>query len=184
MTVKKDKDRGKNPDYKTSLVIRTVTRLMVPFLIMFGLSLVVHGHLTPGGGFQGGVVIGAAFILVGLAFNKEEGRRAVPDEGVKVMISSGLFIYILVGLIGICAGYNFLANRCVKFPPFGELGELFSGGTLFWINIGVGLAVCGVAIELFYAFMEEKRDPAYYKKIKRSDRKRRYSDGVSQDATE
>ena len=184
MTGKKTENRDKKPDYKTSLVIRTVTRLMMPFLIMFGLSLIVHGHLTPGGGFQGGVVIGAAFILFGLAFNKEEGRCAAPDEGVKVMISSGIFIYILAGLIGICAGYNFLANRCVKFPPFGELGELFSGGTLFWINIGVGLAVCGVAVELFYAFMEEKRDHAYYKKVKRLDQKRRYSDGVSQDTTE
>ncbi|MBN2372607.1 MnhB domain-containing protein [bacterium] len=174
----------KEPDFKTSLVIRTVTRLMLPFLIMFGLNIIVHGHLTPGGGFQGGVVVGAAFILIGLAFNKEEGRRAAPDEGVKVVISSGLFIYILVGLIGICAGYNFLANRCISFPPFGELGELFGGGTLFWINIGVGLAVCGVAIGLFYAFLEEKRDAAYYKKIKRPDTKRRLRDRVSKDIAE
>ena len=168
------------PEYKTSLVIQTVTRMMIPFLLMFGLSLIVHGHLTPGGGFQGGVVIGATFILLGLAFNKEEGRRAVPEGRIKVMASSGIAIYIIVGMIGIIAGFNFLTNQWMQFPPIGELGELFSGGTLFWINIGVGLTVSAIAIELFYAFLEEKRDPAYKKNVKVLKEKRRWSDdGVS-----
>lgn len=176
--------RQKQPEYKTSLVIQAVTRLMMPFLLMFGLSLIVHGHLTPGGGFQGGVVLGATFILLGLAFNKEEGRCAAPDNRIRIFASSGLIIYILVGLLGILGGYNFLTNRWMKFRPFGELGELFSGGTLFWINIGVGLTVSAIAIELFYAFLEEKRDPTYHKKIKRLDEKRRWSDGISRDTSE
>lgn len=168
------------PEYKTSLVIQTITRMMLPFLLMFGLSLIVHGHLTPGGGFQGGVVIGATFILLGLAFNKEEGRRAVPEGMVKDMASSGISIYIIVGIIGIMAGFNFLTNQWMHFPPVGELGELFSGGTLFWINIGIGLTVSAIAIELFYAFLEEKRDPAYKKNVKVLKQKRRWSDdGVS-----
>ena len=162
------------PEYKTSLVIQTVTRMMIPFLLMFGLSLIVHGHLTPGGGFQGGVVLGATFILLGLAFNKEEGRRAVPEGMVKIMASSGIAIYIIVGIIGIIAGFNFLTNQWMHFPPSGELGELFSGGTLFWINIGVGLTVSAIAIELFYAFLEEKRDPAYKKNVKVLKEKRRW----------
>ncbi len=178
------KKKQKQPEYKTSLVIQTITRMMIPFLLMFGMSLIVHGHLTPGGGFQGGVVIGATFILLGLAFNKEEGRSAVPDDRLIVAASSGILIYITIGLIGIIAGYNFLANRCMHFPPFGELGELFSGGTLFWINIGVGLSVSAIAIELFYAFLEEERDPAYYRKVKALKDKRRWSDGVSQDPPE
>ena len=168
----------KQPEYKTSLVIQTVTRVMMQFLLMFGLSLIVHGHLTPGGGFQGGVVIGATFILLGLAFNKEEGRRAAPDKSVRTAASFGILIYIMVGLIGILAGYNFLTNKWMKFPPLGELGELFSGGSLFWINIGVGLTVSAIAMELFYAFLEEKRDPTYRKNIKKVDEKRRWSDDV------
>jgi len=168
------------PEYKTSLVIQTVTRMMLPFLLMFGLSLIVHGHLTPGGGFQGGVVIGATFILLGLSFNKEEGRRAAPDGAIKVLASSGISIYIIVGMMGMIGGFNFLTNQWMRFPPVGELGELFSGGTLFWINIGVGLTVSAIAIELFYAFLEEKRDPAYKKNIKVLNEKRRWSDdGVS-----
>lgn len=173
----------KQPEYKTSLVIQTVTRVMIPFLLMFGLSLIVHGHLTPGGGFQGGVVIGATFILLGLAFNKEEGRRAAPDKRARTAASSGILIYIMVGLIGILAGYNFLTNRWMKFPPLGELGELLSGGTLFWINIGVGLTVSAIAIELFYAFLEEKRDPTYRKNINKVDEKRRWSDEILRDTS-
>lgn len=179
--VKRPLEAQRQSGYKTSLVVQIVTRLMIPFVFMFGLSLIVHGHLTPGGGFQGGVVIGAAFILIGLAYNKEEGRIANPSMIMKALICSGLLIYIFVGLIGIITGKAFLANRCINFPPFGELGELFGGGTLFWINIGVGLVVSGVAIELFYAFLEEKRDPEYHKKVKRLDNKRRWSDGFSQD---
>jgi multicomponent Na+:H+ antiporter subunit B len=151
---------------------------------MFGVSLIVHGHLTPGGGFQGGVVIGATFILLGLAFNKEEGRLAVPDKRVRTAASSGILIFIIVGFIGILAGYNFLTNRWMKFPPLGELGELLSGGTLFWINIGVGLTVSAIAIELFYAFLEEKSDPTYRKNINKVDEKRRWSDGIFRDASE
>jgi multicomponent Na+:H+ antiporter subunit B len=151
---------------------------MMPFLLMFGISLIVHGHLTPGGGFQGGVVIGATFILLGLAFNKEEGRNAAPDRSVRTAASSGILIYMIVGLIGILAGYNFLTNRWMKFPPLGELGELLSGGSLFWINIGVGITVSAIAMELFYAFLEEKRDPTYRKNIKKVDEKRRWSDEI------
>ncbi|MGA1839130.1 MAG: MnhB domain-containing protein [bacterium] len=173
----------KESEYKTSLVIQTVTRLMLPFLLMFGISLIVHGHLTPGGGFQGGVVIGATFILLGLAFNKEEGRRAVPEKSVRTVASFGILIYIFVGLAGILAGYNFLTNRWMKFPPFGELGELFSGGSLFWINIGVGLTVSAIAMEMFYAFLEEKRDPTYRKIISKVDEKRRWSDEIFRDTS-
>lgn len=173
----------KQPEYKTSLVIQTVTRVMMPFLLMFGISLIVHGHLTPGGGFQGGVVIGATFILLGLAFNKEEGRRAAPDKSVRTVASFGILIYIIVGFIGILAGYNFLTNRWMKFPPLGELGELLSGGTLFWINIGVGLTVSAIAMELFYAFLEERRDQTYRRKIKKLDEKRRWSDEILRDTS-
>ena len=179
MEKKLEKEIEKQPEYKTSLVVQSVTKMMIPFLLMFGLSLIVHGHLTPGGGFQGGVVIGATFILLGLAFNKEEGRRTLPDDRVKAGASSGIIIYIVIGLAGTLAGFNFLANRFMKFPPLGELGELFSGGTLFWINIGISLTVSCVAIELFYTFLEEKRDPAYHKKIKILDKKRRRSDDLS-----
>ncbi|MGA1795251.1 MAG: MnhB domain-containing protein [bacterium] len=178
-------DKTKGPEYRTSLVIQTVTRMMIPFLLMFGLSVMAHGHLTPGGGFQGGVIIGASFILLGLAFNKDEGRRALPEGRIKGLASSGILIYIVVGMVGIVAGYNFLANRSINFPPGGALGELFSGGTLLWINMGVGITVSGVAIELFYAFLEERRDPAYYKHKKTVHEKRRWSDdGVSESTSD
>jgi multicomponent Na+:H+ antiporter subunit B len=172
----------KGHEYKTGITVRVITRLMLPFILMFGLSIVVHGHLTPGGGFQGGVVIGTALVLLTLVFNKEEGRHAAPEAATKSLLASGIFIYMFTGLVGIFAGYAYLANKCIEFPPTGELGELFSGGTLFWITIGVGLVVSGIVIELFYAFIEEKRESVYYKKVKILEKERRWSDEHSQDS--
>lgn len=163
-------------EYQTGIVVQLVSRMMCLFIIMFGVYLIVHGHLTPGGGFQGGVVIGSAFILFALAFNKEEGRAAAPAFSLKCLASAGIYIYMASGLAGIFVGYYFLANKVAGVLPRGMLGELFSGGTLFWINIGVGLAVASVSTELFYAFLEEKPDDTAPKNKKELPYKRRWSD--------
>lgn len=143
--------------YDTSLVTRLVTRMMCPFIMMFGVSVISHGHLTPGGGFQGGVAIGASFILYALAFNKYDGRIAAPHFPLTCLAGSGIYIYIIVGLIGVARGYHFLANKVAGVPPIGLFGELCSGGTLFWINLGVGLSVASITTEMFFAFLEEEK---------------------------
>ncbi len=153
----------KNKEYEPGVVIRLVTRMMCPFIIMFGAYVLTHGHLTPGGGFQGGVVIASAFILYGIVFGRKEGRAAAPSFPLKCLASGGIYLYMGAGLAGIFMGYHFLANKVAGIFPCGMLGELFSSGTIFWIDIGVGLAVASIFTELFYAFLEEKRDDAYLK---------------------
>jgi len=171
--VNRRKDEKK---YQTSIVVRLVTRMMCPFIVMFGIFLIVHGHLTPGGGFQGGVAIGASFILYALAFNKKDGRDIVSSFTLKCVASVGAYIYIFMGLLGIFFGYHFLANKAAGIAPRGTFGELLSGGTLFWINLGVGLAVAGICIELFYAFLEEQRSPDYQQYEKKLPYQRRWTD--------
>ena len=163
-------------EYRTSVVVRLVTRMMCPFIIMFGLFLIVHGHLTPGGGFQGGVAIGASFILFAVAFNRRDGRSVVPGFTLKCLASIGVYIFIGVGLFGILLSYHFLTNKAAAIAPMGMFGELLSGGALFWINIGVGLAVASICTELFYAFLEEQRSPDYWKYKKKLPYQRRWSD--------
>jgi multisubunit Na+/H+ antiporter MnhB subunit len=163
-------------EYQTSLVVRLVSRMMCPFIAMFGASLIVHGHLTPGGGFQGGVAIGASFILYALAFDRHDGRKIVPSFSLKCMACLGIYLYIGVGLLGIFLGYHFLSNKIAGIMPTGMFGELFSGGSLFWINCGVGLAVASISTELFYAFLEEQRSEGYEKDRVRLPEKRRWSD--------
>jgi multicomponent Na+:H+ antiporter subunit B len=156
-----DRNRKKHErEYEAGLVIQLVSRMMCPFIIMFGAYLIIHGHLTPGGGFQGGVVIAAAFILFALVFNRKEGRVAAPSFSLKCLASTGIYLYMAAGLLSILLGYHFLANRAAGIFPCGMEGELLSGGTLFWIDIGVGLAVASIFTDLVYAFLEEKPDDA------------------------
>lgn len=137
-----------------SVVTRTVCHKLVPFIIMFGLYIIFHGQFSPGGGFQGGVIIGSAYILYALAYDVEEGRKGLPEDILKVTESLGVIIYIIVGLAGILLGYNFLSNKVVNFQPVGSTEVLFSSGTLVWINIGIGMHVACTVIGFFYSFME------------------------------
>ena len=170
------KSKKSKKKYHTSIVVRLITRMMCPFIIMFGLFLIVHGHLTPGGGFQGGVAIGASFILFALAFNRQDGREAVPSFTLKCLASIGVYIYISMGLVGIFLGYHFLTNKAAGIVPMGMFGELLSAGALFWINLGVGLTVAGICTELFYAFLEEERSDYYLENKKKLPYKRRWLD--------
>ena len=171
-----NKPRKKSEKYHTSIIVRLVTRMMCPFIIMFGIFLIVHGHLTPGGGFQGGVAIGASFILFALAFNRHDGRRIATNFTLKFLASLGIFVYIGIGFLGIFFGYQFLTNKAAAITPMGLFGELLSGGTLFWINLGVGLAVASICTELFYAFLEEQRSPDYWQYRKKLPYTRRWAD--------
>ncbi len=166
----------KNNEYQTSIVVRQVTRMMCPFIMIFGVFLIVHGHLTPGGGFQGGVAIGASFILYALAFNRKDGRVAVPSYPLKCLASCGIYLYMAIGIIGILMGYHFLANKVAGIGPQGMFGELLSGGALFWINLGVGLTVACISTEFFYTFLEVERPENYSKSEKKLPYKRRWSD--------
>ncbi len=139
---------------KPSLIVRVVTEKMFPFLLMFGFYIILHGSSSPGGGFQGGVVIGAAYILYAIGVNAACGRKLAPYMTLKVVESAGVLMYVGIGLAGICMGYTFLANRVIGFPPQGTPGSLLSGGTLLGINIGIGIHVAATVITLFYAFME------------------------------
>lgn len=140
--------------FKSSIPTENICHLMIPFVLMFSFSIIFHGHLTPGGGFQGGVIIASVFILLVIIGNKEESRKILSKRQIKIFLVIGLFIYIGIGLIGLFLNKNFLANRSIGFPPIGQMGELFSGGTLIWINMGVGLTVSGIIIQIFYAFIE------------------------------
>lgn len=139
---------------KNSLIVGYITRRMMPFVIMFGASVMLHGGSSPGGGFQGGVIIGSAYILYAVSLGYGPGRRLAPRGAVEFLKSSGIYIYMISGLIGILGGYTFLANKVAGIPPIGLPGSFFGGGTLFWINIGIGITVASVVVTIFYAFLE------------------------------
>lgn len=139
---------------KSSVIVSTVAQKAMPFILMYGLYIILHGEVSPGGGFQGGVVIGAAYILYTIVFNLKEGQRQAPHSSIILANSFGPLLFVIAGLWGVATGYAFLANKVVKFTPHGEVGTMFSSPSLLLINIGIGLAVSSIIVGFFFAFLE------------------------------
>jgi len=118
---------------EASLIVRTGSRVLFPFIILLGAYILVHGHLTPGGGFQGGAVIASGFLLLYLAW---PGQGAARKAFSAVESLSGL-AFVAVGILGIVYGVGFLGN----FLPLGVRNELLSAGVIPIIYVAIGLKV-------------------------------------------
>jgi multicomponent Na+:H+ antiporter subunit B len=128
-----------------SKIVQAMACLLYPSIIVFGAYLIVHGHLTPGGGFQGGAVAASAIALMIVAF----GSKKYSKTKLSVLESTGLLMFISLGLLGLGVAffYNFLANTGGIFGELVEfgtnLGNLNTAGTIPLMNIAVGLEVVG-----------------------------------------
>jgi multicomponent Na+:H+ antiporter subunit B len=135
--------------------LRWASLVLIAVINLFGSYMVLHGHLTPGGGFQGGAILGTASILVYVAFGYRTYRKTTPKEWIEVVEAIGAGSYALIGLGALLAGGAFLQNVL----PLGQRGDLFSGGTIPLINFAVGLEVAAGFALLFLEFLEETRLP-------------------------
>jgi multicomponent Na+:H+ antiporter subunit B len=113
--------------------------------------LVTHGHLTPGGGFQGGVILATAPLLVYLAGEFDTFRRIASHVLVEVAEAIGAGGYVAIGMMGLLAGAPFLQNVL----PLGQLGSVVSAGTIPLLNVTVAVAVSAGFLLLLIAFLEE-----------------------------
>jgi multicomponent Na+:H+ antiporter subunit B len=132
-----------------TLIVRTIARLLFPFTFLFGVYVVIHGHLTPGGGFPGGVIIAASVLLMILAYGIDFAHRRMGFVRSEVLESVGGTIIIILGIFGVLLGTFFLQNVF----PLGDLGKLFSGGNLPLLYLGVGIKVTAGIILIFYAML-------------------------------
>jgi len=131
-----------------SLILKTGCRFLLPLILLFGAYIFIHGHLSPGGGFQGGAIIASAFLLIYLTFH----GKGMNETGSKVTESSSGLIFILLGLIGLAVGnHYFLSN----FLPKGQLNDLFSAGIIPLIYIAIGLKVGSELAKVIYNLMEK-----------------------------
>ncbi len=97
-----------------TLIVKTITRLTVGLILLFGIYIVLHGHLTPGGGFAGGVIIALSFIHLMLAFGKEVALRKVSRPIASLFESIGAVMFLAIAVIGFAGGYffsNFFTNK-------------------------------------------------------------------------
>ena len=140
--------KGKERPAGMSLIVREVTRLLEPPIFIFGVYLTLTGHLSPGGGFPGGVVLASGFILVVLAYGRRAFRR-LPPEGASKYDSLGVLLFLSLGLLGAILGGGFLYNFLRVYLP-GTVFRLLSAGTIPLANIAIGMKV---AASLFLVVM-------------------------------
>ena len=124
--------------------------LMLPVTLTLGVDVVVHGHLTPGGGFQGGVVLATGLHLLYVAGSYPALRRLRPLDWYEYGEAAGSGLFALTGLAGVVAGTGLLANLL----PHGSFGSLLSTGTVPLLNVAVGIGVGAGVVVLLAAFLE------------------------------
>lgn len=132
-----------------TVIVRTIARLLFPVMFLFGAYIVVHGHLTPGGGFPGGVIMAASFVMLFLAYGTEKVRKQTVFTRAKVLEGVGGITIIIIGVMGLLLGAFFLQNVFL----LGGLGQLFSGGNLPLLYLGVGMEVAAGIFLIFSAML-------------------------------
>ncbi len=137
-------------------IVRITSRLVVPFIQVYGIYVILNGHLTPGGGFSGGAIFGASLVLIALSFNLEAGVKQISHNTASILESGGALGYALTGLAALFLGGNYLANRSAGFP-IGEAGQLFSSGAILVITVFVGVKVASTIVTLFYNIIEGEK---------------------------
>jgi multicomponent Na+:H+ antiporter subunit B len=146
-----DEDAADRRAPGTSNAVRVLGLALLGPVVLFGIYVVAHGHLSPGGGFQGGVVLATGALLVYLSGEYVTLRRVRPETLLDLAESSGAAGYVAVGLLGLVAGATFLENVL----PLGQPGTLLSSGMIPLINLAVGLEVAAGFVLLLSEFLEQ-----------------------------
>lgn len=135
-----------------TLIVKTVTDFVVGFIVVFGAYIVLYGHLTPGGGFAGGVIVACAFILLMIAHGAEVAYSKLPERVGHVLDSSGAMAFLVIAWFGLAGGYFFL-NVFAK----GEFFNLFSSGSILAYNIAIAFKVGSSLFLVFGALATFRR---------------------------
>jgi len=138
---------------KHDLIPRVVSKLLIPFILLFGLYVQFHGDYGPGGGFQAGVIFAAAFILYALVFGLESARRMLPLSFVSVLVAVGLMIFAGVGFLSLFVDANYLDYTVLGHDPVHGQHR-----GIFWVELGVGITVSAVMVTIFYMFAGRGRN--------------------------
>ncbi len=134
-----------------TLIVKTVTRLTVGLILLYGIYIVLHGHVSPGGGFAGGVIIALSFIHLMLAFGKEVAFRKLSKQAASIFESVGAIMFLTIAVIGFIGGYFFL-NLLSKGEPF----KLFSAGIIPLCNIAISFKVGAGLFSIFVVLVTLK----------------------------
>jgi len=111
---------------------------MLPLALVYGFYVIIHGNLSPGGGFQGGTICACAVLLIYLGYGCNGCKSSLSAEGLHLAEALGSVAYVVLALLGIFVGLNFCNNI---FASSGAIGDVWSGGTIALMNYTVGIKV-------------------------------------------
>ncbi|MBW2702105.1 MAG: Na(+)/H(+) antiporter subunit B [Deltaproteobacteria bacterium] len=129
----REKSKPRKKHQAPSLIVATGSKILFPLTILFGIYIFLHGHLTPGGGFQGGAVIASGFLLLYLS----RPEYTIDRKKLNVAESLGGLTFIVFGLLGLAFGGHFLQD----FLPKGHPNALLSAGVIPLLYLAIGVKV-------------------------------------------
>jgi multicomponent Na+:H+ antiporter subunit B len=144
-------DRAPRHQHTTSAAVRLSCVALVGPTVLLAIYISAHGHLTPGGGFQGGVIGATALLLVYLGSDYPTMQRLRPMALVETAEAAGAATFVLIGLGGLIVSGAFLEN----FLPLGHPGDLVSAGTIPLLSLAVGVEVTGAFVLLLSEFLDQ-----------------------------
>ena len=137
---------------KHNLILRVVSKFLIPLIFLFALYVQFHGDFGPGGGFQAGVIFSAGLILYALVFGVETAKKIIPPFVLRLLASLGVLIYAGTGIAALILGGKYL--------EFGVLASTQVAGQhlgIVVVELGVGMTVMSVMLLIFFAFAERGR---------------------------
>jgi multisubunit Na+/H+ antiporter MnhB subunit len=138
-----------------TLIVKKTTQLIAGMIFMYGIYVIVHGHLTPGGGFAGGVIIAGSLILVTLAYGIDFLKLMKEEAGTTIIESLATLLVITIATSGFIFGTKIFFNN---FLPKGVVGQLISAGVLPLYNICVGTEVAASIFIIFLSLIIFKEE--------------------------
>ncbi len=129
------------------VVLRIVSKLLIPFILLFALYVQMHGDYGPGGGFQAGVIFASAFILYALVFGLANARRVIPRRTLTRLIALGVLLFAGVGVGALALGGNYL-----EYAAFADDPARGNHIGIWLVELGVGVTVSGVMLTIFFTF--------------------------------
>ncbi len=137
------------------IILRITAKILIPLIAMFALYVQFHGDLSPGGGFQGGVILASAVILYALIFGLDAARRAVPPVALRIGMSLGVLTFGGTGVAAWLVGGNFLDYTAFAPHSHHAAGQHWG---IFSIELGVLFTVSSVMVAIFYGFASRVPD--------------------------
>ncbi len=140
-----------------TVIVKTISSWVKVLIVLFGIYIILFGHLTPGGGFAGGVILASSYVLLMLAFGRERVQENLPLSLCSKLDCLGAFAFGMIAILGFVFGGAFFAHFLVKY---GEEFKLFSAGAIPLSNIAIGVKVGASLFLVIFVLSMFRRNPS------------------------